>query len=148
MRKVLLSSIPAILAVTIACGGGPTTPTAMPAVSSATSGVPPPAPTPPAPAPPAPTPAPDPTPAPPPEPATSYTAHVDSIHWYGDPLFGDTFELTRYADRITFVGITLPIVQQDERNFIARNKEMTFSVVESTWTFNGLAGTGSGTLSR
>lgn len=83
-----------------------------------------------------------------PDTATRYLAHVDSIHWYTDPLFGETFELTRYADRIAFGSITLPIVQQDDRSFTARNAEMTFAAIGSSWTFNGHAGTGQGTLSR
>jgi len=73
---------------------------------------------------------------------------VDTAHWYGEPLFGSTFELTRYKDRIVFGSVTLPILSQDNRGFIAKNSEMTFSVLDSTWTFNGIAGTAAGTLSR
>lgn len=144
-----------------ACGGSPTTPTrpgdgslavntSAPAPTSDPAPVPSPSP---APAP-VPTPTPEPPPAPAPAPApteavTRYTAHVDTVKWYTAPVFtSPTFDVARYADRITFGSVTLPIVFQDERSFIARSSEMTFSVVDDGWTFNGLAGTGSGTLSK
>jgi hypothetical protein len=59
-----------------------------------------------------------------------------------------TFEVTRYADRIVLGSVSVPIVYQDDRSLIARTPEMTFSVVDAGWTFNGLAGTASGTLSK
>jgi hypothetical protein len=160
MRK--LSLCPAVLAIiAVGCGGSPTAPAAAQSerVTAISTPAPAPAPAPspsPAPSPdPAPAPAPGPAPVPPaptPAPAdagTRYTAHVDTIHWYGEPLFtSPTFELTRYADRITFGSVTLPIVSQDARGLVARTSEMTFTVVDAAWTFNGLAGTGSGTLSK
>jgi hypothetical protein len=105
----------------------------------------------PAPAPAPPTPAP--TPAPPaPSPgdtAVQYTAHVDSIHWYGAPLFTSSdIEIVRYADRIVFGSVTLPIVLQDDRSVVAQTRDMTFSAVESRWEFNGIAGQGSGSWTR
>ncbi len=154
MRNILLYPIAALAVFTVACGGGPTSPTTVAAQSAATVVTPTPAPEPaptpaPAPAPaPAPSPAPAPGPAPAPDPGTKFTARVDTIHWYGAPLFGETFELTRYSDRIVFGSVTLPIVFQDARSFIARNSEMTFNVIDSSWTFNGIAGMGAGTLSR
>jgi len=115
-----------------------------------------PSPTPPNPAPspapvPAPTPSPAPAPAPVPEPApvqpvARYTAHVASVHWYGAPVFDSPdFEVLRYEDRIMIGSTTIPIVLQDERSLMARTTEMTFSVVDSNWIFNGVAGQGSGT---
>jgi hypothetical protein len=99
---------------------------------------------------PAPKPAPDPAPAPAPaEPVTRYVAHVDAIFWFGAPLFtSPTFEVARYADRIVVGSVTVPILYQDDRNLIARTSEMTFSIVDAGWTFNGIAGAGSGTLSK
>jgi hypothetical protein len=153
MRNILLYPIAALAVFSLACGGGPTSPAPIAAQSAATVVTPTPAPAPPTPVPspdpaPAPAPSPAPAPAPAPDAGTKFTAHVDTIHWYGAPLFGATFELTRYSDRIVFGSVTLPIVFQDERSFIARNSEMTFNVIDSTWTFNGIAGTGAGTLSR
>jgi hypothetical protein len=93
-------------------------------------------------------PAPNPTPAPA-ESAIRYTAHVDAVHWYTAPVFtSPTFDVARYADRITFGSVSLPILFQDDRGFVARTSEMSFSVVDASWTFNGVAGTGSGTLSK
>jgi hypothetical protein len=153
MKNILLGPIAAFAVLTIACGGGPTSPAPLAAQSGSTVATPA-SPAPPAPAP-APAPAPEPAPTPPapapvpaPEAGTKFTAHVDTVHWYTEPLFGSTFELTRFSDRIVFGSVTLPIVYQDDRGFIARDSQMTFSVVGLSWTFNGIAGTGSGTLSQ
>lgn len=71
------------------------------------------------------------------------------MHWFGAPLFtSPTFEVARYADRIVLGSVTVPILYQDDRNLIARTSEMTFSIVDAGWTFNGIAGSGSGTLSK
>jgi hypothetical protein len=59
-----------------------------------------------------------------------------------------TFEVTRYADRIVLGSVSVPIVYQDDRSLIARTSEMTFSVADSAWTFNGVAGQASGTLAK
>ena len=75
-----------------------------------------------------------------------YDAHVNTVQWYGTPLFTTTdIEIVRYPDRIVLGSMELPIVQEDERSVFARTNEMSFSAVDSTWTFNGLAGQGSGT---
>jgi hypothetical protein len=80
---------------------------------------------------------------------TRYTAYVDQVYWYGEPLFTTpTFELARYADRIVLGSVTLPIVVQDDRRLIARTSEMSFSLVDAAWTFNGIPGSASGTLSK
>ena len=142
----------ALTVFAIQCGGGPTAPTAATnsplAITNPRGPAPAPEPTP-APSP-APAPAPTPAPAPaPPEPVARYTAHVDSAHWSDAPVFtSPTFEVTRYADRIVFGSATVPIVYQDDRSFIARTSEMTFSVADATWTFNGLAGQAAGTLAK
>jgi hypothetical protein len=74
---------------------------------------------------------------------------VDVVKWYGEPVFtSPTFEVVRYADRIVLGSVSLPIVFQDARSLNARTSEMSFSVVDASWTFNGVAGTGSGTLSK
>ena len=158
VRKTINGQV--FLAVALAlfatgCGGGPTAPS-KPAAGTLAISTPTPAPTPepaptPAPAPaPAPPPAPTPAPAPtPPEPVTRYTAHVDVVHWFGAPLFtSPTFEITRYADRIVLGSVSLPILYQDDRSLIARTSEMTFSIVDAGWTFNGIQGAGAGTLSK
>ena len=169
VRKLLCSKILLLVALLlsfVACAGSPTAPTTTAtAQSDVISPIPAPAPTPtpappadptPAPTPiptpgPSPTPAPSPTPVPTPapDPAIRYTAHVDSVQWYGTPVFtsGD-FEILRYKDRIVLGSMTLPIVQQDDRTVLARTTDMTFSAVDATWSFNGIAGQGSGTWSK
>lgn len=158
MRKRLLVYV-APMMIVAACGGGPTAP-ASPGLDTkaAVTTTEPAAPAPtPAPVPtPGPTPAPTPTPTPPPTPApsptdgtTRYTARVDTIRWYGTPVFtSPTFEVVRYADRVTLGTVSLPIVFQDDRNLIARTSEMSFTVVDDGWTFNGIPGSGSGTWSK
>ena len=160
MRKLLSVNTLVAAATSIfllACGSSPTGPTTTgggatnattPAPAPTPDPAPPPTPSPtpnPAPAPgPTPSPAPDPAPVPA-EPPVRYTAHVDSAHWVGTPLFAsDEIEILRYPDRIVFGSLTLPILLQDDRRVIARTKDMSFSAVDSEWSFNGLAGQGSG----
>ena len=70
---------------------------------------------------------------------------MDNVHWYRTPLFtGTEIEILRYPDRIVFGGVTLPIVLEDDRSVVARDADLTFSAVDSGWTFNGIAGQGSG----
>jgi hypothetical protein len=74
---------------------------------------------------------------------------VNTVQWYGPPLFtSEDIEIVRYKDRIVLGSMSLPIVVQDEQQVIARTREMTFSAVESTWSFNGIAGQGSGTWTK
>ena len=160
VRKRMNGQVYVALALTvfaIQCGGGPTAPTASANSPLAITNPPGPAPAPeptPAPSPaPVPTPAPAPTPpapAPaPPEPVARYTAHVDSAQWFDAPVFtSPTFDVTRFADRIVLGSVSVPIVYQDDRSLIARTSEMTFSVADATWTFNGLAGQAAGTLAK
>ena len=120
------------------CGGSPTEPS-KPGDGAAPASNPAPSPNP------APTPAPTPTP----EPVTRYTANVSVEHWFGTPLFtSPTFDVMRYADRLMLGAVTVPIVYQDDHSLIARTPEMNFSVVDETWTFNGVAGTAAGNLSK
>lgn len=170
VRKLLCANTLLAVALslsTLGCGGSPTAPSSSPTAQSDVT-APPPAPSPtPAPAPtPAPEPAPTPTPTPAPTPApapspspvpapvptdtpVTYDAHVDSVHWYGTPLFtSEDIEILRYADRIVLGSMTLPIVHEDERSVIARTSEMTFSAVDANWTINGTAGQGSGTWKK
>ena len=58
------------------------------------------------------------------------------------------FEVVRYADRLVIGKTTIPIVLQDERSLFARTPEMSFSVVDSNWIFNGIAGQGSGSWAK
>jgi hypothetical protein len=134
---------PAFLAVALAlvasgCGGGPTAPS-KPTQGAVTID-------------PTPTPAPVPTPTPTPEPAgqiARYTATVYVMQWYDDPVFtSPTFEVVRFADHIEFGTVSLPILAQDDRTLIARTTQMRFSIVDNGWSFDGVPGTGSGTLSK
>lgn len=170
LRSKMLLAL-ALLFCTVACGSSPTAPTtAAAAQTAATPPAPTPTPTPappsdptpapiPAPAPtpaptpgPAPIPTPSPTPAPTPapaDPAVHYTAHVDTVQWYGTPLFSSAdFEILRYKDRIVLGSMTVPIVVQDDRSVFARTSDMTFSAVDEAWSFNGIAGQGAGTWKK
>jgi hypothetical protein len=155
VRKLLYINIlvaSALLVAVVGCGGSPTVPTTTATSQTAvTSPAPAPVPTPA----PAPSPAPGPPPAPPapePTPAESpvrYAAHVDTVHWYGTPLFtSNDIEILRYPDRIVLGSLTLPIVVQDELSVVARTRDMSFSAVESSWSFNGIAGQGSGVWTK
>ena len=151
VRKLLCSNALVVAAVSlflVGCGGSPTAPsTAVPSHTAATPPAPAPLPDPPLDPAPAPTPAP-PAPAPG-DTAVHYIAHVDSIHWYGTPLFTSSdIEIFRYADRIVFGSVKLPIVLQDDHSVVAQTREMTFSAVESRWEFNGIAGQGSGSWTK
>jgi hypothetical protein len=74
---------------------------------------------------------------------------VKTVTWYGPPLFtSEDIEIVRYNDRIVIGLMTLPIVYQDDHSVIARTPDMTFSAVEATWTFNGIAGQGSGVWTK
>jgi hypothetical protein len=174
VRKLLGSNVLAATALSIlfiGCGGSPTSPTSP--VVGPSDVTPPPAPLPPPPPVPAPTPAPGPepspapTPAPAPEPAPSpapiptpptpnpvepavrYNAHVETVHWYGTPLFTTPdIVILRFPDRIVLGSLTLPIVVQDDRSVVARTAEMSFSAADSQWTFNGIAGQGAGVWMR
>ena len=168
MRKLLIDRLLVAIclsAVVVGCGSSPTAPTST-GGSQTSSGTPTPAPDPanPAPAPgpaptPAPTPIPGPTPTPgptpvpappaPTEPVARYTAHVATVHWYGSPVFDSPdFEVLRYPDRIVIGQTTIPIVLQDERSLVAKTQDATFSVVDSNWIFNGIAGQGSGSWTK
>jgi len=71
------------------------------------------------------------------------------VQWYGTPLFTEPdIEILRYTDRIVLGSMTLPIVHQDDRSVIARTPDMTFSAVDSSWIFNGIAGQGSGVWTK
>jgi hypothetical protein len=155
VRKLLCSNTLVVAALSVlasGCGGGPTAPTAPVVSQGDVTPLSPPAPAPtPEPTPePTPTPRP-PTPAPPPPPPTPaesvvrYEAHVETVHWYGTPLFSSIdIEIRRYADRIVIESLTLPIVVQDDRSVLARSRDMSFSASDSRWSFNGIAGQGSG----
>ncbi len=174
MRKLLCANTLTAVALSLlftGCGGPPTAPTS-PVVSPSDVTSPPapvpaplpvPAPTPgpePSPAPtpapaPAPTPGPSPSPAPAPpapdpvDPAVRYNAHVETVHWYGTPLFTTPdIEILRFPDRIVLGSLTLPIVVQDDRSVTARTREMSFSAVDSQWSFNGIAGQGAGVWAK
>jgi hypothetical protein len=164
VRKLLCANTLLAVALPVlmlGCGGSPTAPTTTTGGSDVVAAAPAPTPAPPTPAPtpepgptpvPVPTPSPTPTPAPTPEPrdsAVRYDAHVNAVHWYDTPLFTEPdIEILRYTDRIVLGSMTLPIVQQDDRSVIARTSDMTFSAVDSSWVFNGIAGQGSGVWTK
>jgi len=71
------------------------------------------------------------------------------VHWYGSPVFDSPdFAVLRYPDRIVIGQTTIPIVLQDERSLVAKTQDATFSVVDSNWIFNGIAGQGSGSWTK
>jgi hypothetical protein len=130
LRAVL--GVVATATFSAACGGTPTQPTP-PAPAAQTA------------------PAPDPGPAPPAAAAAiDYVATVQSAHWYGvPPLFPSTFDVERFTDHVKIGTLDLPIVSQDAKSWIAMDaaRTMTWSVVNSSWTFNGIAGQAIGTIS-
>ena len=74
-----------------------------------------------------------------------YNAHVETVHWYGTPLFtSPDIVILRFPDRIVLGSLTLPIVVQDDERVVAQTREMSFSAVDSQWSFNGIAGQGAG----
>ena len=78
-----------------------------------------------------------------------YNAHVETVHWYGTPLFtSPDIVILRFPDRIVLGSLTLPIVVQDDGSVVARTPEMSFSAVDSRWSFNGIAVQGSGVWIR
>ena len=153
MRKLLNNNIlvvAALAVLVVGCGGSPTAPTS-PVVTPGAVTPPAPAPTP-APEP-TPEPLPPPSPAPPApapaDPVVRYNAHVETVQWYGTPLFtSPDIEILRFPDRIVLGSLTLPIVIQENGSVVARTPEMSFSAVDSQWSFNGTAGQGSGVWIR
>jgi hypothetical protein len=74
---------------------------------------------------------------------------VETVHWYGTPVFtSPDIVILRYPDRIMLGSLTLPIVMQDDRRVVARTAEMSFSAVDSQWSFNGIAGQGAGVWAK
>ena len=150
---------------TAACSGGMTEPAPVPRTNIDSTAAPGPVPTPtptPSPVPP-PTPAPAPGPVPPgPPPAATadyYDAEVGTVFWYGDPLFGSRFTIeVRHAQGEVWLNQTrLWIVQRDADAIIANDKNpnsgggtyslmATLTLKTRQWSFNGLAGSGAGTL--
>ena len=171
--KVGLAIVSFSIMVTAACGGGMTEPAPVPKVTidtAAPPAVPAPAPTPspsPTPAPtPGPAPVPTPTPAPgpgvPPGPAVTteyYDAEVATVFWQGAPLFGNRFaiEVSPARGEVWLHETRLWIVQRDADSIIANDRNpnggggsytlmATLNLKTRQWSFNGLAGSGAGTL--
>lgn len=145
----------------LGCGGSPTTPTRTSTTQSTQSVAgttdPAPAPVPPTqppvpPSPPGPTPTPPaPTPTPAPTPASVVLhATVETFHWYP----GATFTLPSQFDMV-IVGDTVKIATLDplhfsyfgsNTDFIVKPQDFEVVVQGSRFTFNGLAGQASGTV--
>ena len=157
----------AILTATtcVACGGGPTAPTAVASTGQQSNGVanPPPAPAP-APAP-APTPGPGPEPTPPtPAPAPvppsetwSGTAHTEDSRW-NDPSspLAESFAVKFDRNTITFGSLTTPVLLWNEENSLVgvfgrpngSNLQIVFdrTTGKGNWTLDGVPGNATGSL--
>ena len=167
MMKLLAAAI--LTATTaVACGGGPTAPTAVVSTGQQSTGSanPAPAPTPaPAPAPPpTPSPGPDPgtpSPAPPaPQPAPtvwSGTALTEDSRW-NDPStpLASSFSVKFDKSSITFGNMTAPVALWNEENDLAgvfarpngSNLQIVFNLKtgKGTWTLDGIPGNATGSL--
>ena len=150
------------------CSGGMTEPAPIPKPSAETQAAPTvPTGPPPTPAPsPTPTPPPGPTPGPgtpppqPPAPATDiYDAEVGTVFWHGEPLFGNRFSIEVWHARaeVWLHNTRLWIAQRDADSIIATDRDpgqgggahtltATLNLKTKQWSFNGVAGSGGGTL--
>ena len=168
VTKVASAMIGLSLIVTSACGGGITEPSPV-SKTTAEATAPPTVPGGPAPTP-TPTPAPTPTPTPPappgptpPPPAAAtdyYDAEVGTAFWHGNPLFGNRFTIEVWPARgeLWLHETRLWIVQRDADSIIANDRNpndpnagthtltATLNLKTRQWSFNGLAGSGGGTL--
>jgi hypothetical protein len=164
MKKTFLVGVIGLFA---ACGGSPSSPTPTSTTQSTTQATanpapaneptPPPTPTPaPTPEPtPSPTPVPTPVPVPGPPPAPAKTvlhATVAGSHWYPDANFTlpDRFDVTIEGDKVKIASLDpLPFsFDGSDADFIVRTNDFQFVVHDTTFTFNGVAGIASGTVSR
>jgi hypothetical protein len=171
VRKLLRANT--LLAVALpflvlGCGAGPTAPSTKPSgqtdvVASAPA---PPTPVPvPGPTPeptPAPTPSPAPTPVPTPSPGPTWTfdGSTTQAHWYDAAVLPDRFQLEIANGSVQAAGHNFPILSQGPDNVYVvagtRNVEtLTLEYSGPTdgsgtwrWTYNGLPGQATGTLSR
>ncbi len=150
------------------CGDGVTAPSPVPGTTVQAT-VPPagpggPAPTPsptptPTPPPPAP-PGPDVPPTPPAATSDYYDAEVATVFWQGTPLFGNRFtiEVSSARGELWLNETRLWIVQRNAESIIANDRNpndpsagshtLTATLILKTgqWSFNGLAGSGGGTM--
>jgi len=151
----------------LGCGGGPTAPGATPSAQVAVVTPPTPAPAPPSPtpAPPAPEPTPAPVPAPvppvPPSPPNwTFDGSTNQAHWYQQPVLPDRFDLEITDSSVQAAGHSFPIQSQAPGNVsvIAGTRNVETLTLEYygpedgsgswRWTYNGLAGQATGTLTR
>lgn len=164
MKQTFMVGVIGFLA---ACGGSPASPTPTSSTQSTTqtTGNPAPAdePTPPSPTPtpaptpepaPSPNPAPQPTPVPSPTPAAKTILHatIANAHWYPDASFTlpDRFDVTIEGDKVTIASLDpLPFSYHgSDADFIVRTDDFQFVVHDTTFTFNGVAGTATGTIAH
>ena len=151
----------------VGCGAGPTAPGATPSGQAAIVTQPPaptpappnPTPAPPAPEPPAPVPAPIPPP-PPSAPNWTFDGSTSQAHWYGQPVLPDRFDLEIANGSVQAAGHNFPIQSQAPGNVsvIAGTRNVETLTLEYDgpedgsgswrWTYNGLAGQATGTLTR
>lgn len=151
----------------VGCGAGPTAPGTTPSGQAAIVTPPAPAPAPPVPAPappaPEPTPTPVPAPVPPPTPSTptwTFDGSTSQAHWYGQPVLPDRFDLEIGKGSVQAAGHSFPIQSQAPGNVyvIAGTRNVETLTLEYygpedgsgswRWTYNGLAGQATGTLTR
>src|SRR3982751_2245185 len=148
----------------LGCGGGPTAPGATPSGQVAVVTPPTPAPAPPsptpAPRPPEPTPAPVPAPVPPTPPNWTFDGSTNQAHWYWQPVLPDRFDLEIADSSVQAAGRSFPIQSQAPGNVsvIAGTRNVETLTLEYygpedgsgswRWTYNGLAGEATGTLTR
>ena len=165
MTAQIRSSVMLLALTTIACGGTVTQPAPTPrtdtvvvpqtppgAPGGPTTPTPPPTP---APAPPVPTP-------PPGQSVDYYDAQVTTAFWTGEALFGDRIVIEVWRDRgeLWLQSTRLWIAQRDENSVIATDRNpndpdgpthtltATLNLKSGQWSFNGLAGSGGGTMTR
>jgi hypothetical protein len=146
----------------VACGGSPTTPTPAVTTTPPQAATPTPSadpapttPAPPVPTPPAPTPAPTPTPpSPSPSPAPERTvlhATVSSSHWYPSASFTlpDRFDVVIEGNRARIATLDpLPFsFFQSAGNFLVKQRDFEFVVDGGLFSFNGVNGQATGTIS-
>jgi hypothetical protein len=163
MTALIRSSVALLALTAVACGDTITQPAPITTNTAAVPQTPPGGPAPPSPTP---TPTPPPVPAPPvptPPPGQGvdyYDALVGTAFWTGEALFGDRLVIEVWGNKgeVWLHSTRLWIAQRNEDSVIATNKDpndpaggthtltATLNFKSRQWSFNGLAGSGGGTM--
>ena len=99
-------------------------------------------------------------PTPPPAVGEYFDAEVGTAFWHGSPLFGNRFVIEVWPTRgeLWLHETRLWIVQRDSESIIANDRNpndpgagahtlmVTLNLKTRQWSFNGLVGSGAGTL--